>query len=209
SSPDQMITFLVGDSQQKFIIHMEFACKYSEVLKAAFDGPFIEGKTGVYNLEDVNPGTFRLFAEYLYTGKTTLLHHNVNPTGNHGNEDNHIDECAEQDLTLVQLWVLADRFLVRTLQNQVVVHIERIRRCCLDMSTKCWDYVYDNTSTGSPLRALVAEQCAWSNLVDGDDLERAPQDLLKDMVQAYRKALPDRVRQKNSDAIQSLDYFVF
>ncbi|KAH9215323.1 hypothetical protein DL95DRAFT_247029, partial [Leptodontidium sp. 2 PMI_412] len=136
---------IVGELQRKFITHMEFACKHSEVLKAAFDGPFIEGKTGVYNLEDVNPETFRLFAEYLYSGKTTLLHHN----------------CVDQDLTLVQLWVLADRFLVRTLQNQVVIHMERIRQSCGEMRPGCWDYVYDNTTLGSPLRALVAEQCAW------------------------------------------------
>ncbi|KAG4443029.1 hypothetical protein IFR05_001483 [Cadophora sp. M221] len=162
SSPDQMITFLV--------------------LKAAFNGPFIEGKTGVYKLEDVNPETFRLFAEHLYSGKITLLHHNVNPVGNHGKVYNHTNECAEQDLTLAQLWVLADRFLVRTLQNQVVVHMERIRQPCGKTGTACWDYVYGNTSPGSRLRALIAEQCAWSETFDWGDSQQVPQNLLKDII---------------------------
>ncbi|KAH7363901.1 hypothetical protein BKA65DRAFT_472270 [Rhexocercosporidium sp. MPI-PUGE-AT-0058] len=178
-----MIAFLVGDLQQKFIVHMEFACKHSEVLKAAFEGAFIDGKTGVHNLKDVDPTTFRLFAEYLYSGKITLRYHNVDPTDDHGDEANHSVDCMAQDLALVQL-------------------------LCAGMLSECWDYVYDNTSPESPLCALVAEQCTWSAAIDYSEMQRAPQDLFSDMIQVYRKALPDRIRQNNSGAIQSKDYFV-
>lgn len=42
------------------------------MLKAAFEGPFIEGTTRSYCLNDVDPNTFRLLIKWIYTQKILL-----------------------------------------------------------------------------------------------------------------------------------------
>jgi hypothetical protein len=66
---DELVTFLIGKDQRKYLVHKSFACYYSPVLNAAFTGSFIEGQTQTYILEDTNPDGFERFVNWLYTQK--------------------------------------------------------------------------------------------------------------------------------------------
>jgi hypothetical protein len=54
------------------VVHKEFACYHSPVLKAAFDGEFIESKTKTYELHDIEGPVAQLFVNWLYTQKVDL-----------------------------------------------------------------------------------------------------------------------------------------
>ncbi|KAK0126627.1 hypothetical protein ONS95_008213 [Cadophora gregata] len=65
--PQQLVTLLAGDSPTKFVVHKYFACHYSPVFDAAFNGNFLEGQTQEYKIQDVDEETVRLLVHWLYT----------------------------------------------------------------------------------------------------------------------------------------------
>lgn len=67
SNPCTMITIYAGPEQEKSLVHKDFACHYSSVLKAALNSTFIEGETQAYNLDDVCQVAVRLLVHWLYT----------------------------------------------------------------------------------------------------------------------------------------------
>ncbi|KUJ22804.1 uncharacterized protein LY89DRAFT_714523 [Mollisia scopiformis] len=212
SNPSDMVTFIVGLKKEKFIVHKEFACKNSEVLRAAFNGPFLEGRTGTYILEDTSAAAFRMFTEFLYSGKITLHYHNLNAEDDLvlAEDEEHIEMCAQQDTDLIDLWLLADRFLMVDFQNQVIDHMKRIYQICGVMSSCQFRKIYDNTQEGSPLRRLVVDLCCWAFFADyiKDKSDKFPQDMLVDVAIAYRDAAPSNVITSKRSEIPTTDYHV-
>ncbi|KAL2072740.1 hypothetical protein VTL71DRAFT_12083 [Oculimacula yallundae] len=193
SEPSNLVTFLVGQTKQKFIIHKEFVCRHSPVLGAAFNGSFVEGTTKVYTLEDVDPEEFRLFSQYLYARKIDFKDSTTGDV-NHTGKDNEPERFAHNLyysamlLTLSKLWVLAGRFLVIPLQNLVVYHMSMIQSHSGVLNGQHFKYIYENTPSDSPLRKLVANQCAWDSAWDffatsGADL---PHEMLIDIATLHR-----------------------
>ncbi len=71
----------------------------------------------------------------------------------------------KQLLRLFQLWVLADRLLMASLQNHVAIILEELLGGYGDPErpiTSGWvAYVYENTRPGSPLRDLTIDHFAY------------------------------------------------
>jgi uncharacterized protein YegP (UPF0339 family) len=65
--PAELVTLYAGKSDEKFVVHKEFACHYSPVLKAAFNSEFIESQTQTYRLEDAADKAVRLLNHWMYT----------------------------------------------------------------------------------------------------------------------------------------------
>lgn len=210
-----MIKFLVGkgDDQQTFLVHKEFVNKHSPVLKAAFEGPWIEGASKTHTVEDVAPKEFRLFAQFLYAGQITLSIHkddvwiNGIPRST-AHIRKHINDCGAQKLVLVQLWVLAEKFLVYPLQDHVMDHLFRIDKICLCiMHPLCLDYVYSHTSPKSLLRRFAADCLAWHHDL-GSFAMYLPHAMLIDVVKVLHGAVPDYVRAKKAETMDAGDYNV-
>ncbi|KAE9374841.1 hypothetical protein N431DRAFT_335667, partial [Stipitochalara longipes BDJ] len=111
-----LVTFIVGPNskEEKFVVHKEHICHSSPVLKAAFNSSFVEGQTHNYRLDDILPGTFRLFVQWLYEGKFKMVYY-----------DPPITEAVQKKTDdrfrgLCQLWILAERLIIPRLQNQVM-----------------------------------------------------------------------------------------
>ncbi|CZR51161.1 uncharacterized protein PAC_01036 [Phialocephala subalpina] len=152
SNPNDLVTFVVAGGK-KFTIHKDFVDKYAPSFRAAFNGSLIEGKSGEYTLEDVHEDVFPLFSEYLYTDKTTVKYHlrdSHDPA-----VEGHEGDCARQDIDLVQLWLLGQKYLMSGLQNHVMQHLKRSFDFCAPITPAVLKAIYDETSTGSPLRRLV------------------------------------------------------
>ena len=62
------------------------------------------------------------------------------------------DTKKDEDLALVQLWILADQLIIPELQNLVIDKINEISDVTRKVPTALLDYVYANTSVKSPLR---------------------------------------------------------
>lgn len=67
-----MVTILAGPNKEPFLVHKDFACHYSPVLRAAFNSSFIEGETQTYDLDDVEEETVRLLVHWIYTQSIAL-----------------------------------------------------------------------------------------------------------------------------------------
>jgi hypothetical protein len=162
----------------------EFACHYSPVLSAAFNSNFMEGETQTYRLEDINPSTFRLLVQWLYHGKFDVFKQDDLECPD-DEDDPEIEKLwAAQDLDLVQLWIVADKLLIRPLQNAVIAVLEDfweepfVRH--RGPTTSWIPYVYEHTSVGSPLRDFAADVCAYK--VSPERFSEAPDDFPKEVL---------------------------
>ena len=154
--PAAFVTFFIGegDNPTKFLVHKEFACHYSPVLKRAFNSEFVEGQTQTYRLEDTTEQAFRLLVQWLYSQKFEL------PLGEYKDNGQIIDPevmralMAEEN-SLAELWVLADKLCIPALQNLVIDTIHMICSVRERVPASTYRYIYENTESGSPLRRLV------------------------------------------------------
>jgi hypothetical protein len=100
-----------GPILKRFIIHKDFLCFYSPFFASAFNGPYKEGRTQTMNLSDIDLEAFGMFVYWLYQRKL--------PT--------HTVDFEDVDLVhLANLWILGDRFLITSLQNNAAARIHTI-----------------------------------------------------------------------------------
>ena len=105
SSPPEFVTILVSSalsaSPEKYVVHKALICHHSPYFTAAFRGDFLEGQTQSMTLSDVDPAIFGQLTHWLYTQSIE-------------------DSVKAKFVTLGQLWFLAERRLMPTLQNEVM-----------------------------------------------------------------------------------------
>jgi hypothetical protein len=148
----ELVTIYVGvkkegegeGDRKKFVIHKNFACHYSPVLKKAFTGGLAESRTQTMVLEDIEEQVFALFVNWIYTQEVV-----------------HEDGQSPGAKLLIKLWVLAQKLLVPELQNQMIEAIEKRRKADNIIHTGMLEYVYKQTIIGSPLRRLLVDQYAY------------------------------------------------
>lgn len=139
-----MVTVILGhDKPQTFHIYKEFACYYSPVFRATFNGSFLEGQSQSMTIdEDQANLAFGAIQHWMYTGKL----HQVEPA--HFTLSSY---CC--------VWILADRLLMVALQNHVTRKILEYGDV-LQCSSEEIRWIYDNTSPDGMLRKLVVDVCA-------------------------------------------------
>lgn len=104
------------------------------------------------------------------------------------------------DQHLCELWVLAERMLMPSLQNACVREIEKQRLRFKATSTSVIPFVYERTADDSPLRRLFVSQCAFN--VDKERFwekpDHFPKQMLLDLVRALNGAVGQEGRRKGS-----------
>jgi len=108
--PQSSVTIIVGRSPEakKFSVHKDIIYYYSPFFDSAFNGQFEEGETQTMTLEDVEHSVFGLLVFWLYVGDMAQR------------EANNEYEYSQTPTQLSKLWILAERFLMPQLQNDVV-----------------------------------------------------------------------------------------
>ncbi|KAH7363908.1 hypothetical protein BKA65DRAFT_489913 [Rhexocercosporidium sp. MPI-PUGE-AT-0058] len=157
NEPTALVTFVVGPNSTEFLIHKEVVCLYSDILRAAFNGNFTEGRTQTYRLEDTSEAAFRLFMQWLYCQKFTVLQTTPDDT-------NSLDGATEQaeDMALVELWILADKFGMPHLQNAAINSMQAICVDSIGLPVGTFRYLYENTGEDSLLRKYMVKLCVVS-----------------------------------------------
>lgn len=131
---------------KEYRVYKEFACYYSSMLDAAFNGPFAEGKSGVLTIDDFEyPAVFGTIQSWMYTQKLE------NPFS--------ITACTMEVYSII--WILADRLLMPKLQNAVAAAMVDLRRGPQLTLQNTVDWIYKNTTPASKLRKLVVDLCAF------------------------------------------------
>ncbi|PMD39676.1 hypothetical protein L207DRAFT_583536 [Hyaloscypha variabilis F] len=155
SDSNSLVTFIVGKEGEtgKFTAHKEVVCYHSKVLNAAFNSTSVEGQTQTYRLEDTSE-VFKLFMQWIYFQRLTLKQRDDTRKLEKG-------EYNAESLSLVALWVLADKFCMPRLQNFTLKTIEDISEKHSSICTPSFNYVYENTAPGSLLRQYLVASLAW------------------------------------------------
>ncbi|CZR51124.1 uncharacterized protein PAC_00999 [Phialocephala subalpina] len=193
----QLVTLFNGDSTEKFVVHKDFACHYSPVLRAAFNSNFLEGQTQEYQLQGTTEDAIRQVVNWFYTQKLDIRQ--LGPEGNIKKGQVDTDLKRKEDATLVELWVLADKLLVPKLQNAIVEEMQRIRLQIHHLPSGCYMVAYEKTQDGSPLRKFLVDGCAGSSVPQGllKGLTNAlPKDMLMDLFLAAKAAIVNSARKE-------------
>ncbi|KAL8792219.1 MAG: hypothetical protein Q9195_005175 [Heterodermia aff. obscurata] len=136
-----MVTVYVGPDSYAFHTYKELLCHDSTFFKAALQGSFKEGNEQTVSLPEDDVETFKIYQTWLHTKK---LRYNF--------------DHVEWWLCFAKLWVFADKMGSTSLQNDT---IDAICATIRQNDTLPWAspsavcFIFDNTSTGCPIRKLV------------------------------------------------------
>lgn len=148
SADDALITLLIGKDNKKFVVHKTFACYYSPVFDAAFNGAFDNSKTQTYDLGEVEENTVALLVAWIYSQKIVTPEAAVNET------------FKAFQFNLVRLWVLADQLMIPQLQDVSIALLEESRASVERIPTTMLQYAYQNTTPQCKLREWFLYACA-------------------------------------------------
>lgn len=160
--------------EHKFLIHKDFICYHSPFFAAAFNGPFQEGTTQTMKLEDVEANVFGILVDWVYTQEVA-------------------DKSKKLDLaTYAKLWILADRFLMRRMQNDVMKKVHELLTNSFGDAYGFRDFAriageFKRDFNDNPLARIAALKLVWGtqsffNLFIGS----APQSILLPVVRALK-----------------------
>lgn len=186
-------------SSAPFIVHREFATFYSPVLKAAFESDFREGQTQIYRIDaEFADNTMRILSLWLYTQEIDVMNFDDPELKKKVSlvDDASLGSFSRRCMSLLQLWVLADRLLIRKLQNAVLDKLEDLLEgsSYLPQIAAC-DFVYENTAVDCPLRQWLVFQ--WSNNPTREAFASSvpifPQEMVDDMMLYFFKMRQQRL----------------
>ncbi|KAF2181939.1 hypothetical protein K469DRAFT_752393 [Zopfia rhizophila CBS 207.26] len=166
---------LVGKDEVPFDAHIELLCACSPFFDNALHGRFVEAETKMIPLPDDDPDTFTEFLSWMYNRR--IFADNTKPGW----------------LELSRLWVMADKYQVPELQNNVMELFPtkfEAMKCKGNVHPIVLDFVYDNTTADSPLRKMIVDICTWGMDVDKFEQHRKdmPTEFLEDFgLQQMRK----------------------
>jgi hypothetical protein len=106
----------------------------------------VEGQTQIYRLEDSRGDIVQLLVQWLYTQKFII---EFDPTAK---GDGASVAVRTGILQAVRLWVLADKLILPSLQNQALDWIYHALGDSNIFPGAPFTYVYNHTTAGSPLR---------------------------------------------------------
>jgi len=137
--------------------------------------------------------------QWFYAEKITLQQRNGNSSYDDIYENHH--------QILIKLWVLADRFLIRQLQNEAIDKLNSVYR---GLGSESLSLTYGMTTDGSPLRKYAVARLASlpACALEGWTSEAFPKQMLFDMVLLYSKHAPDATRIRLGNPITTSDYHV-
>jgi hypothetical protein len=121
-------------------------------LKVAFGRGYIEGQTKTYRLQDTTASTANFLVQWLYSSTIEIRQHEEIATMT-------IGEIEAEDEGLVEFWVLAEKLRIPALQNYAVTEIQRAYMQNKFVAEPAVNYVWNNTTSESPLRQLMIDQC--------------------------------------------------
>ncbi|KUJ19798.1 uncharacterized protein LY89DRAFT_731051 [Mollisia scopiformis] len=215
SPMDEIVTFHVGsgDDEKKFIVHKSLACQVSPVWEKAFNRAFIEGQTLSCTLLDVKPNPFTLLVKWIYgrdldTEATKVMKILSGLSGSAKDDENEKLQKTvdDQDISLIQLWILADRLLIPHLQGDVIKILKsrraasqwnetesRRKRVSLYRPSYQWfPTVFENTKLDSPLRDYTVHQAVF--YLDAKTFQEHPECFPKALLLRYAEFTTERTR---------------
>lgn len=140
------VSLVVGQSKTAFHVHEADLFAASPFFKAAFTSDFRESAERTMTLPEDDENIFELFVEWLYHRSYELPAYPKPPI------------CMQP----VKLYVLADKYDVRSLKNLIVSKLFLAFKQKVPLpKLSTIAYAYEHTSQSSPIRKLLADMLTW------------------------------------------------
>ncbi|KAG9644618.1 hypothetical protein KCU64_g11259, partial [Aureobasidium melanogenum] len=163
-----VVTDEVGPEKKAFVIHKDLLFFYSDHFRTAFKGSFKEAIEGKLSLPDADADLFYIVNGFLYTRQLRQQDNRMGPNLN--------------GVTLGDLWVFGDRYLMPLLQNTVMdAYIKKASMLNSFFTSGTMTRRYRQTSTGSQLRRFLVDWQAHRSIQFKEVLEQWPQEALADL----------------------------
>lgn len=183
---NEIITVLVGENEQQFIVHKNTICDKSKFFEAACSsGRWKEGKEKLVRLPEVDPEAFRVYVHWVYTGK-------VSPEVEWGHADLN---CAEKQVTYTEAYIIGDVLDDNDLRKHVIdTMIEKTSAWADLLPCTSLRRIWEATPTASPLRILALEWAVFEgNPQDlNDSIEHFPEEYVRDLAMLMLPRLQDK-----------------
>ncbi|KAF2816902.1 uncharacterized protein BDZ99DRAFT_564724 [Mytilinidion resinicola] len=194
-----MVTVRVSweDLSQDFLIHDSFLCKSSDFFAAALRGEWRESTERVVPLPAVLPEHFKLYYNWIYTGKI------------YSAPDGHIEKALKFESgtlfkkemsSLIQCWILGHRLLDIRFTDTVMdtlILVGEDYPGYIDLKDDL-KAIYTETMPRSSLRCFVTEYivhcCKDKTLTETYGDVSLPEDFLKDLLSGLIEFRPYRIR---------------
>ncbi len=169
----EFVSIIVTDTTEfkTFSFHRDLACFWSSFFRGAFTSGLSESIT----LTDTTIAAAAVLVRWMYTG-------NIHDR----------DGQLPSSVALYDLWLLADKLVIPSLQNATIIAIEDQRMSEKKIRTDMAAKVYEKTSAGCPLRKFLVYQIAFGLTFRGFEedlvqLHRYPVELQTDLLLALKK----------------------
>lgn len=167
-----------GTEQATWTIAKHFLVKHSEFFKSACSKDWKEGQTKVIELKTLEPDTFAIYMQWLYTGELVV--------------DELDDEARKQTnlgqsfLSMIDVYVLADFLRDLPVRNAVTDLIrEYDAKYALVPASTQFARVIDETPEGSTLARLLTDIYAARVALDEKMLKYCPPSVMKRLLQKF------------------------
>jgi hypothetical protein len=184
------MSIIVGPLEIPFNVHLGLICDCSPYFNKLFKDRYTVVKTEPIRLPDDNPDTFAEFLCWAYRG--VIFQSQPSSSSLFTSSPLWIDLC--------RLWVLADKFEVRPLQDLVIKHCQMKHNETTELVEKeVIDFVYRSTPPDSPLRQMMV--AFWTQRVTealfSRDKHDLPRPFLEDLCLEWMKK-PEQVEDDRS-----------
>ena len=155
----------VGETRALFLVHQDLLSSVSPYFEAALTTGFKEATARTVSLPEDDIESFERFVQWLYSGVYAL---SVFKTR---------EMADKRYLQLAELYILADKFQVPKLKNDIIDKVNTTHKAYLPPLSAI-SHVYKNTPTSSPLRKMLVATYVWSIDLTWYNEEEAEKELL-------------------------------
>ncbi|KAL2065906.1 hypothetical protein VTL71DRAFT_3576 [Oculimacula yallundae] len=170
-----------NQQSQTFPVHKNHLCHYSPFFDAALNGSFAEASTNTISLSAVKPEVFRMFVNWVYTQALV----------------------AAAIPSALEVYFLADRLLIPSLQNAAIDLIEtiRVKTDKYRLPSEIFPLVYAKTRVGSLLRKYVVMVSSSLGVGPFQDTDNYPKEMLVDIINYIGKRASAREKLDRLDMV--------
>lgn len=177
----QSVSIHVGPNNRQFSVPRSLICDLSDYFRAAFEGKYLEGTTGIITLPKVDEWTFECFVIWLYTRSLSTA-----PWINAGNEGPTFPDTVHKDKSegtststststtsrnwfwsfLIEMYIFADQYDTKNLRFDITEAMLYKAGMCDWPDTEQFIHALNNIPDSSPVHELLLDilvNADWPN----------------------------------------------
>lgn len=195
---------LVGEDEQKFVVHKNIICKSSDFFRSACSGEWLEAQEKTVRLPERDPISFGVYLGWLYTSEIDARDENVGDVSTPGLTYSADMPDGEYDALigrLIDVYSLGDMLQDDGFRNAVVDDIIRFSEATNSLPSGLWIHgIWDLVPRRSKLARLLVDYYAADYTCFSEDVEKIPESFVREIAKVCveeRAMLLDKRKPRN------------